>query len=199
MYSSRVYVENRCISTPARKGHMEPRALDGARSFFFLCSCSPTCPFRVYRGKRKHSSPKPQTFPSGVNSNHQRATNTHVYDRFPLIRMRPINKSDGLFWGEGNVRAARPTKHIKFKTNKLTKAAAASQDQSQKPQQEKDKSRLPKRVSCGVVLMASTKLQWKCWNTILQIGAPFVEGWLRRGATPGVARVGFFRPRVAFI
>ena len=46
-----------------------------------------------------------------------------------------MNKSDELFGGEGNVRAARPTKHIKFKTNnKLT--TAASQDQSQAPQQE---------------------------------------------------------------
>ena len=93
MYSSRVCVENRFVSTPARKGHVEPRALDGARSYFSL------------------------------NSNHQRATNTHVYDRFPLIRMRPMNKSDDLFEVEGNVRAARPPKHTKFKTNGATTAA----------------------------------------------------------------------------
>ena len=40
MYSSRVYVENRCVSTPARKGHVEPRALDGA-SFFFSSQQQP--------------------------------------------------------------------------------------------------------------------------------------------------------------
>ena len=50
-------------------------------------------------------SPKPQTFPSGVNSNHQRATSTHVYDRFPLIRMRPMNKSDDLFAGGGGCKS----------------------------------------------------------------------------------------------
>ena len=32
--------------------------------------------------------------------------------------------------------------------------------------------RLQKRVSCGVVLMASTMLHEKCCNTVLQIGAP---------------------------
>ena len=97
-------------------------------------------------------------------------------------------------------------KHNKFKTNKLT--AAASQDQSQNPQQEYVFSNLPvsgiqgqtemkhtkfkinklttaactkqkkraendkTRVSCGVVLMASTMLHEKCCNTVLQIGAP---------------------------
>ena len=100
-------------------------------------------------------------------------------------------------------------KYNKFKTNKLT--TAASQDQSQTPQQEYvfsnlpvsgahqnskqtkvDKSsldqtkpkttRLQKRVSCGMVLMASTMLHEKCCNTVLQIGAPnirvapFLEG-----------------------
>ena len=65
-------------------------------------------------------SPNLQTFPSGVNSNNQHPTNTDVYDWFPLIRRRSMNTSDELFGGEGNVRAARPTKHTKFKTNKLT-------------------------------------------------------------------------------
>ncbi|CAM9275936.1 unnamed protein product, partial [Ascophyllum nodosum] len=95
-----------------------------------------TCPFRVYRGKRKYSSPRspePSRPASTATTNEQR-TLTYVNDRFPLIRMRPMNKSDELFGGEGNIRAARPTKHIKFKTNKLT--TAASQDQSQAPQQE---------------------------------------------------------------
>ena len=32
--------------------------------------------------------------------------------------------------------------------------------------------RLQKRVSCGMVLMASTMLHKKCCNTVLQIGAP---------------------------
>ena len=35
VYSSRVCAENRCVSTPARKGHVEPRALDAAQVFFF--------------------------------------------------------------------------------------------------------------------------------------------------------------------
>ena len=118
MYSSRVCVENRCVSTPARKDHVEPRALDGA-FFFSLCvlrknlnaakppeqSKGVLQPARFgYTGQTEiFLSPKPQTFPSGVNSNHQRATSTHVYDRFPLIRMRPMNKSDDLFAGGGGV------------------------------------------------------------------------------------------------
>ena len=129
MYSSRVCVENRCVSTPARTDHVQPRALDGARSFFSLYVFS-NLPVSGIQGQTEiFISPKPQTFESGVNSNPQQATNTQVYDGFPLIRMRSMNKSDELFGREGNVRAARPTKHIKFKTNKLT--TAASQDQSQ--------------------------------------------------------------------
>ena len=126
MYSSRVCVEDRCVSTPARKGHVEPRALDAAQGLFsssFLyvfkenlnARVLQTCPFRVYRGKRKcssHRSPKPSRPASTV-------TNTDVYDWFPLIRIRSMNKSDELFGRERYVRAARPTKHTKFKTNKF--------------------------------------------------------------------------------
>ena len=57
-------------------------------------------------------------------------------------------------------------KHTKFKTNKLTTAACT------KYQTQPKTTRLQKRVSCGVVLMASTMLHEKCCNTVLQIGAP---------------------------
>ena len=56
-------------------------------------------------------------------------------------------------------------KHTKFKTNKLTTAACLYQTQPKT-------TRLQKRVSWGVVLMASTMLHEKCCNTVLQIGAP---------------------------
>ena len=56
-------------------------------------------------------------------------------------------------------------KHTKFKTNKLTTNSSLYQT---KPKT----TRLQKRVSCGVILMASTMLHEKCWNTVLQIGAP---------------------------
>ena len=36
-------------------------------------------------------------------------------------------------------------------------------------------TRLQKKVSCGVVLMASTMLHEKCCNTVLKIGAPITE------------------------
>ena len=35
-----------------------------------------------------------------------------------------------------------------------------------------NQTNLQKRVSCGMVLMASTMLHEKCCNTVLQIGAP---------------------------
>ena len=66
-------------------------------------------------------------------------------------------------------------KHTKFKTNKLTTAAT---DQT-KPKTK----RLQKRVSCGVVLMASTMLHEKCCNTVLQIGAPSRNNYQTRPPT----------------
>ena len=59
-------------------------------------------------------------------------------------------------------------KHTKFKTNKFT---YSSLDQT-KPKAK----RLQKRVSCGMVLMASTMLHEKCCNTVLQIEAPREPG-----------------------
>ena len=92
MYSSIVCVENRCVSTPARKDHVEPRELDGARYFSSLYVFSNLPVSGIIQVQTEILiSPKPQTFPSGVSSNHQRATNTHVYDRFSLIRMKPMN------------------------------------------------------------------------------------------------------------
>ena len=126
MYNSRICVGNRCvISTPARKGratvkHVPWTALDVFLSLYVFSNL----PVSGIKGQTETPlSPKPQNSPSGVNSNHQRATSTHVYDRFPLIRMKPMNKSDVLFGGKGNVKSARPTKHTKFKSNKLTRAA----------------------------------------------------------------------------
>ena len=45
-------------------------------------------------------------------------------------------------------------------------------DNSSRYQSQPKTTRLQKRVSCGVVLMASTMLHEKCCNTVLQIGAP---------------------------
>ena len=51
MYSSRGCVENRCVSTPARKGptwsHVPWTAGQGLFCFFFVRTCSRICPFRV--------------------------------------------------------------------------------------------------------------------------------------------------------
>ena len=70
MYSSRVCVENRCVSTPARKSHVDPRALDGARFSSSLYVFSNLPVWGIQGQTKKFLSPKPQTFPSGVNSNH---------------------------------------------------------------------------------------------------------------------------------
>ena len=59
-------------------------------------------------------------------------------------------------------------KHTEFKINKLTSAACTKQSRKRKT------TRLQKRVSCGVVLMASTMLHEKYCNTVLQIGAPII-------------------------
>ena len=53
-------------------------------------------------------------------------------------------------------------KHTKFKMNKVDSLY----------QTKTKTTRLRKRVSCGVVLMASTMLHEKCCNMVLQIGAP---------------------------
>ena len=70
VYISRVCVENRCVrphgaACPGR-----------GESFFFSVTCSPTCRFRVYKGKRKYSSPRSPK-PSLPAST---ATNTDTYD-----------------------------------------------------------------------------------------------------------------------
>ena len=51
-------------------------------------------------------------------------------------------------------------------------------DNSSLDQTKSKTTRLQKRVSCGMVLMASTMLHEKCCNTVLQIGAPTYVGSL---------------------
>ena len=53
-------------------------------------------------------------------------------------------------------------KHTKFKTNKLT---------TEQPGPKPKTTRLQKRVSCGVVLMASTMLHDKCCNSVANRGS----------------------------
>ena len=60
VYSSRVCVENRCVSTPARKGHVEPRALDGARYFSSSLYVFSNLPVSGVQGQTEiFLSPKP--------------------------------------------------------------------------------------------------------------------------------------------
>ena len=83
-------------------------------------------------------------------------------------------------------------KHNKFKTNKLTQQLARTKAKSttrvrvlqlarfgytgQTGMKHTTCANLQKRVSCGMVLMASTMLHEKCCNTVLQIGAPLIWG-----------------------
>ena len=48
-------------------------------------------------------------------------------------------------------------------------------DNSSLDQTKPKTTNLQKRVSCGMVLMASTMLHEKCCNTVLQIGAPLYK------------------------
>ena len=124
VYSSRVCVENRCVGTPARKGHVEPRALDAAQGPFFLllfCTYSPTCcPFRVYRGTKP-------SHPASTATTNEQPTLTYTigfpYQPHGDEANEQIRRNIG--GGGGDVRAARPTKHTKFKINKLTTAASS--------------------------------------------------------------------------
>ena len=105
MYSSKGCVENRCVSTPAISG----AACPGRRNVFYFSSLYvfSNLPVSGIQGQTEiFLSPKPQTFPSGVNSNHQRAASTHVCIRSVSPRPHEANEQIRRFiWREGKCKS----------------------------------------------------------------------------------------------
>ena len=71
-----------------------------------------------------------------------------------------------------------PVSGIQANGNEAHQIQNKQVDNSSMDQTKSKTTRLQKRVSCGMVLMASTMLHEKCCNTVLQIGAPTYVGSL---------------------
>ena len=153
MYSSRGCVENRCVSTPAKKGptwsHVPWTAGQGLFCFFSLRTCSTICPFRVWAtGNKAQKNQNKQ-----VDSSSQPGSKPKTTTRVRVLQPARF----GYTGASGNEADQIQNKQV---------------DNSSLYQTKPKTTRLQKRVSCGMVLMASTMLHEKCCNTVLQIGAP---------------------------
>ena len=135
---------------------MEPRSLDGgARSFLFLL-CTyvfynlPVSRFGYRQTEMKHNKFKTNKLTTATSQDQsQKPQQEYVFSNLPV----------------SGIPGQTEMKHTKFKTKQVDNNSSLDQT---KPKT----TRLQKRVSCGMVLMASTMLHEKCCNTVLQIGAP---------------------------
>ena len=117
MYSSRGCVENRCVSTPARKRpHGEPRALDGGARYFLFLLCTSYVFYNLpvsgigfgYRQTgMKHNIQNKQ-----VDNSSQPGPKPNTTTRVRVLHL-PVS----------GIQGQTEMKHTKFKTNKLTTAA----------------------------------------------------------------------------
>ena len=107
MYSSRGCAENRCVSTPARKGptwsHVPWRAGQGLFCFFSVRTCSTICPFRDRQTKMKHNKSKTNKLTAAASQKPQE----YVFSNLPVP----------------GIQGQTEMKHTKFKSNRLTTAA----------------------------------------------------------------------------
>ena len=154
MYSSRGCVENRCVSTPARKGptwsHVPWTAGQGLFCFFSVRTCSTICSFRVWANGNEAQ----QIQNKQVDSSSQPGPKPKTTTRVRVLQPARFG------YTETNGNEAHQIQNKQVDNSSLYKT---------KPKM----TRLQKRVSRGVVLMASTTmLHEKCCNTVLQIGAP---------------------------
>ena len=114
--------------------------------FFSVRTCSTICPFRYRQTEMKHNNFKTNKLTAAASQDQsQKPQQGYVFSNLPV----------------SGIQGQTEMKHSKFKTNKLI------QQRGPKPKT----TRLQKRVSRGVVLMASTMLHEKCCSTVLQIGA----------------------------
>ena len=151
MYRSRGCAENRCVSW----SHV-PWTAGQVFFCFLLCTCSTICPFRVWaKGNEAQQTQNKQSDNSSQPGPKPKTT----------TRVRVLQPARFGYTGAGNEAHQIKNKQV---------------DNSSLGQTKPKTIRLQKKVSCGMVLMASTMLHEKCCNTVLQIGAP------PRGATcPG--------------
>ena len=134
---------------------MEPRALDGgARSFLFLLCTYMFYNLPVSRFGYRQTEIKHNKFKTN------KLTTAASQDR----SQKPQQKS-----------ACPPTcpfRVYRANGNEAHQIQNKQVDNSSLDQTKPKTTNLQKRVSCGMVLMASTMLHEKCCNTVLQIGAP---------------------------
>ena len=155
MCNSRVCTENRCVSAPARKGHVEPRALDGARSFFF--SLRVLQPARFGYIGANGNIPLPEAPNLSVRRQHQPPT-SNEHSRIRSVSPHPHEANEQIrrfIWGGGKGKSGT--------TNEAHQIQNKQVDNSSQPGPKPKTTRVDfQKGFCGVVLMASTMLQYKC-------------------------------------
>ena len=109
---SRGCVENRCVSTPARKGptwsHVPWTAGQGLFCFFSVRTCSTICPFRYRQTEIKHNKFKTNKLTAAASQDQsQKPQQEYVFSNLPV----------------SGIQGQTEMKHTRFKTSKLTTAA----------------------------------------------------------------------------
>ena len=133
---------------------MEPRTLDGgARSFFVsYLYVVQSARFGYRQTEMKHNKFKTNKETTAASQDQsQKPQQEYVFSNLPV----------------SGIQGQTEIKHTKFQNKQV--------DNSSLDQTKSKTTRLQKRVSCGMVLMASTMLHEKCYNTVFQIGAPLIE------------------------
>ena len=131
---------------------MEPRALDGEARLFCFFSVR-TCSTQSARFGYRQTEMKHNIQNKQVDNSSQPGPKPKTTTRVRVLQPARF----GYTGANGNEAHQIQNKQV---------------DNSSLYQIQPKTTRLQKRVSCGVVPMASTMLHDKCFNTVLQIGAP---------------------------
>ena len=162
MYSSRGCVENRCVSTPVRKGptwsHVPWTAGQGLFCFF---SVRRTCL------KKNLNAPRPSLLQSARFGYRQTEMKHNIQNKQVDNSSQPGPKPKATT----RVRVLQSARfgYTGANGNEAHQIQNNQVDNSSLYQTKPKTTRFQKRVSCEVVLMASTMLHEKCCNTVLQI------------------------------
>ena len=149
MYSSRCCVGNRCVSTPAKKGSMwshVPWTAGQGLFLFLLCTYMfynlPVSRFGYRQTEMKHNKFKTNKLTTAASQDQSQKSQEYVLSNLPVSGIQ----------ANGNEAHQIQNKQV---------------DNSSLDQTKPKTTNLQKRVSCGMVLMASTMLHEKCCNTVL--------------------------------